>query len=947
MAIGSCFDIGGLSEGKGCLAAKSLIGVLHTLRSIGWVVLKRAWNERMLVVATTLGTIVAVALVSSVPLYADAVNYTLLRQELEQGQERERGRPPFSFLFVYRGAWYGQLEWEEVLSLDNYLVGESSSTLGLPLQAGIRYAATGRLGMVRASPAGPIPVSNVHLGFISGLAEQIQITAGGWPVPAGPEAGVLEVLISQPLAHELDIQVGQEYPLVQEATDSTLGWPSEVPLRIAGVWQPRDPDDRSWFYPPSTFDEMLLVPEESFTGLIATTQSGEVYSAAWFLIFDGRSARTADVPAFMGRIARLRARASQLLSNVTLTASPEEAMTKHQQRFQALVVSLYAFSLPVLGLVLFFLGLVAGLLGQRRRGEIALLRSRGAGVAQVIGVAVLEGSLVGVVALVLGPPLGAALARGLGMTKSFLAFAPGPALPVGVPWASVRFAAAIVGLALVLGLSQAAATARHTPVTYKQEVARTLQRPLWQRAFLDLLLLLAAWYGYRILEERGGLTVGDDPLGNPLLFLAPTLFVLAGTLLFVRLCLLLVRAAAHLSRALPGVEWGLALQDLARTVRTHSGPLILLILTLSLAIFSASMAETLNANLADRTYYETGADLSLVEITDSSPLPISQHLLLPGVRAATRVGDYPAYTRLGGQLFEGRFVGVDAAHFPLVAFFRPDFSSRPLEALMDALRGRPTGLLITRPFLAGSGLELGDRLHLRVTVAGQSKEIPFVIVGVVDHFPRADPAEGPLFIGNLTYLFAQLRGPAPYEVWVTTTPEADTGAIVRQLWAWGVRVALVRDARAQIAAEQARPERQGGLGLLSVGFVASAALTVLGFLLYGLVSLERRAVEFGILRALGFSLAQVVGLLIIEQAGLIVLGGVAGTALGLWVGFGFSPLLGTAGAIPPFLVHVAWNQIWPIYGVFGLIFALAVLVSGWQLARGGLFEAVKLGEVAE
>ena len=42
--------------------------------------------------------------------------------------------------------------------------------------------------------------------------------------------------------------------------------------------------------------------------------------------------------------------------------------------------------------------------------------------------------------------------------------------------------------------------------------------------------------------------------------------------------------------------------------------------------------------------------------------------------------------------------------------------------------------------------------------------------------------------------------------------------------------------------ERQRPERQGFYGLLSVGFVASAFLTVLGFLFYSLLSLQRRFV---------------------------------------------------------------------------------------------------------
>ena len=51
----------------------------------------------------------------------------------------------------------------------------------------------------------------------------------------------------------------------------------------------------------------------------------------------------------------------------------------------------------------------------------------------------------------------------------------------------------------------------------------------------------------------------------------------------------------------------------------------------------------------------------------------------------------------------------------------------------------------------------------------------------------------------------------------------------------------------QILAAQKRPERQGLFGLLSVGFIASALLTVLGFLLYAMFSFHRRFIEMGML----------------------------------------------------------------------------------------------------
>src|SRR5690606_30651296 len=110
-------------------------------------------------------------------------------------------------------------------------------------------------------------------------------------------------------------------------------------------------------------------------------------------------------------------------------------------------------------------------------------------------------------------------------------------------------------------------------------------------------------------------------------------------------------------------------------------PLALLSLTLSQAVFSASMAATLDGHLRDQAYYQAGADVRLAELGEStgSPneagaggssvsgstagedagarwlfLPISEHLKVPGVRAAARVGDWTVLSDLGGQQETGR-----------------------------------------------------------------------------------------------------------------------------------------------------------------------------------------------------------------------------------------------------------------------------------------------------
>jgi len=137
-------------------------------------------------------------------------------------------------------------------------------------------------------------------------------------------------------------------------------------------------------------------------------------------------------------------------------------------------------------------------------------------------------------------------------------------------------------------------------------------------------------------------------------------------------------------------------------------------------------------------------------------------------------------------------------------------------------------------------------------------------------------------------------------------------------------------------------------GLLSVGFVASALLTVLGFLLYALFSFRRRFIEMGMLRAIGLSVKQMIIFLAAELASLIALGIGAGTLVGVLASRIFVPFLqigSTAQAhYPPFQIEIAWLSIFQIYGLFIILFAVALAVLSAILLRMKIFQAIKLGE---
>jgi putative ABC transport system permease protein len=525
--------------------------------------------------------------------------------------------------------------------------------------------------------------------------------------------------------------------------------------------------------------------------------------------------------------------------------------------------------------------------------------------------------------------------------------------------------------------------AENTIVTYKQERARSLRAPWWQRYWLDVVLLLPAGYGLwqltqqskRALEGSEGI---PDPLQNPLLLLVPALGIFSVSLFTLRLVPRFMDLISRLLKPSKSVGMLMAARYLARTPALYSAPLVLLVLTLGLSAFTASLARTLDSQLDKQIHYQVGADMNLHELgttfneDNPNPVytfgPVEDHLSIPGVEAAARVGRY-RFSAIGSSgSLQGTFLGIDRLTFPAAAYWQRDFASEQLGVLMNQLAANPTGVLVPNSLLESQNLEIGDTLRLGITtgVAGQSIPMEAPVVGTFDLFPTWYPDGETMIVGNLEEIFLRAGAEYPHEVWLGTSQNAEPEFIAYAVRGFSILLdqqadqsklvqnglnTIVSDwssAELNIRAEQRRPERQGLFGLLSVGFVSSALLTVLGFLLYALFSFRRRFIEMGMLRAIGLSIQQMTALLAAELAFLVLLGIGVGTALGVFASRLFVPFLQIGASAqsqyPPFQIEIAWLSIAQIYVLFIILFIAALSALSALLVRMKIFQAIKLGE---
>ena len=765
---------------------------------------KRLKVEAWLAVAMAIGLLAAVAFTTSIPTYSNAVYVRLLRKELH---EKTKNYPPFAFMFHFLGAKHGYAEWEDVRSVDTFLTKQAAGDLGLPRIVDVRFFQTIPFSIFpkdsETQAIAHSATADLSFAFQSGLEQKVTMLEGRFPSGGGlfsSRSAPVEVIVNINLAEKMGWQVGETFvALSKEKADSEV-LPSQIPLQVVGVWQVSDRHDEYWFYNPfALIRNQLLVTEEAFARQIGSAMRGEIAVGAWYMVLDGESFEVREASAFLERLRRVDQGAGALLSGTSLLVAPSSSGLKRYQRAaQAMTQSLFVIALPIFGSITAYLLLVAGVYVERRRAEISLLRSRGASASQIAVMVVLEGLVLGGAAWVGGVPVGSRLAQVIDRTEGFLEFGGTSVSPMTITPSVERIAIVTVALALLFILLPTLDATRHTLASYRRE--RSRGRWKWRHGLgLDLVILLAAGYGVFRLRSQGGLVSlgGDDPdaigpILDPLLFITPVLWMLGFALLGVRVLTPLMLAISWVSRRLEGLGLLLAVRRLARSTGNFRIPLLLLILTLSLAVFTASLAQTMGKQIAAEIRYRVGADMRLTEVGESieidplglssatgtegddadNPrqesasvegytswqfLPVAEHRSAPGVQAVARVGRYRARAEVGQWGQEGHFIGIDRTDFPEVVFWRRDFAPSSLGALMNALAMEPNGVLVPNSFLRRMVLKEGDDLHVVVSIPEQRKEltwleapIDFRIVGSFDRFPSWEPEHGPSSLATWT-----------------------------------------------------------------------------------------------------------------------------------------------------------------------------------------------------
>lgn len=918
---------------------------MRRILEVFWLALERLRNYRALVMWVLVGLTVALTFTLSIVLYVDAVNTAILQRELDENAYGIRLR--------YLGAWEGNIDWATVEASTATLESQFVPTVGLPIQQQMRFVSSGRWNTA-LNPSGQ-GLGSFPIGTLDGFLDKIVLTQGTWPAVPATE-GALPVMISENMMFRTGIQLGDVLQVARAGVDRQL-------VEVVALWRPRDSADTSWVLPIRFFDEVLLTDVES---LWAVTDGLEtpVEEVDWQVVFNGNAVRAVEIAALMDAYTTAETHMTSTLPGVNMDVSPLDNLARFRQGVRDLQGQLVLIMLPVAGLIVYFVLTLANMLATQQQQEDLLLNSRGMSRWRLLRLHACIWLFIGMVAYAISLTLAPRLVYVIASTHAFLDFSGEvDGLAVRYTLQVLLIGGAGAALAMLVGLLISWRTTRQTLNQMKRAQARTAQ-PWWQRYYLDLLLSLPAVYTWYTLQADGGLAAeATNPFSDPLVFMAPSLFALAGTLLFLRVLPLLLRAIGVGLYLSTNIAFLMSVREMTRSRWRYQGTILLMAFTLSLSGFTASMASTLDQSLHDVIAYRVGAEHVLVlaadvqtegdtnssgetevSITGYNILPIENLFTLDEVLAASRVGHYDAELVLPNQRLVGKWIGVDRWALADVAHFRDDYAALPIADLMNLLAQDRSGVLISRTTSESHNLQVGQLITVRLKALNETFETTVPILGMMDYFPTLDPTDGFFLIGNIDPIFELAGSPLPHNIWLSLDADADWTRVQSQVSGLGYPVLRWLETSQDIADAEADPARRGVLGFLSVGFIASICLTLINMLIQITAAFRAQANQLGVLRAMGLSKSSVV-LYILSTQGVVSGGGiVAGTVLGLVTTLVFLPLLDFSSGLPPYLIRVAWDDIGAVYLLFALVVFSITVISTIAFSRQQTSKLVKLGD---
>jgi putative ABC transport system permease protein len=807
------------------------------------------------------------------------------------------------------------------------------------------------------------------LGTLSNLAQDSVVLAGRMFTDE-VEDGVIEAVVTGDGLMNMNLLVGEtlEFRFLKYADGS------KVKVKIVGVVDPVKTNDGCWVEDLSVFDTEILIPERVFNDRFLGENLRNYYVRCnWFYRFDENSIQVRNIDKTMAATEELLAKSSPTLK----ISEPGylSVLKRFVQTENKITVTLIILQVPVMALLLAFLFMISGQMLNMEQNEISLLKSRGASKKQIGLLYLLQSSILSLVSLIIGLPLGVVMCKLIGSSEAFLEFGAVRTLSVKIDAEVMIYAFAAVLASILVTLIPALSASGLSIVRLKAKKARSGKK-LWQKLYLDVVILGISLYGYYSFSRQTTDLASDVLEGNgldPLLYLSSVLFILGAGMVFLRIQPLIVKLIFAIGKKRWKPDAYASFLQIIRTGSKQQFMMLFLVLTVSLGIFDSTVARTIISNAEDNIEYLMGSDIVLSEVWPSN---INQVRLDPTLELVYREPDFGKYGsaddvekaarvyyntsavfKKGSTSTGCTVMGIDTKEFGEALIFDSTLLGKHINNYLNEMAVNPDNIIVSESFEKMQGMKIGDKL----TYTDKSgNEITGVICAFVDYWPTFRPStvellnDGTaqektqyLIVSHLSVIQAEW-GKTPYRVFMKLKDGRDASFFNKFINGNGILLTKYTIMSEEKEAVRRDTLFQGTNGILTMSFIIILILCLFGYLIYWIMSIRSRELLFGVLRAMGMKKAEIIRMLFYEQTATGIFSIIIGGAIGFAASRMFVPMIQLAYAgenqVTPLSLTMQAGDLIRLFSVILVMILVCIVVLSRLISGMKITNALKLGE---
>jgi len=960
---------------------------------------RRLWNNKWLIICLFVGNVFLMGIVMGTPLFNAATMERIMQEDL-QNLHQSRGFYPVSMQIRNNfNAVDERFRYRTYRSTNDTWWPEVVEDMGLPSVMSIKVYAMPEWVIAPVIPReAPIPrFRRFDLVAASDFAENIEILHGRLPSDELVNGNIIEVMATEVSMH-VQCLVMNELMTTRHVTSE--GTP--LYMMVVGIYTIGEGADSYWAYVPKSYASDLLFSDGLAYGHFVRNNSYEYRMAVtWIEVLDHTVMRARNVE-YYRRVARTStSRFNRSGDTWHFSVSFYNFIGQHDARTDRLAITLWVLQIPIYVMLALYIYMVSRQILHMDRNEISVLKSRGVSRKQILGLYSLQGLFVTAVSFPVGLWLGMTICRLLGSSNGFLEMVQRVPLTVEITRTTLLFGGLAAVFSFLTMFLPVIRFSKFTIVDHKLTTRGKPRKSVWQRYFIDIILFGAACYGlysFNNQQEIMAASLTDGGAVDPLLYVISSMFILGAGLLCLRIFPYLVKIVFLIGRRFFSPSLYISMVKVTRSAGEEQFIMLFLVFTVAVGIFSAQSARTLNLNNAHRIQYTSGADLIFREIwNDNIPhsgAPYWPEFLVytePDFNRFTNFDEVDALTpvmrrpaSLRGAVAQSvinnlELMGIETHSFGETVWFRDDLLMVHLNYFLNLLAARADGVLLSDNFRTQLGYRVGDVVTItEMTRYGPPSTIRLTVVGFVEYWPTFVPTIRTrlltgemvethtfLAVANLGHL-QTIWGVRPYQVWMRTNSNSNQFFLdflsetnlrliydPYHLMHIGPADFMVYpdrffDTTSALVARQSEPIVQGTNGILTVSFIMTLIICFSGFLIYWILSIRSRVLQFGIFRAMGMGMRNIIGLLINEQLFITLMALAIGVLVGEVSAQLFVPLIQVsytaAEQIIPLLIVIEEQDYRNLFGMLGIMIVLCLIVLCAYISRIKIAQALKLGE---